>query len=115
MTTYPTAQYRRPALVAGVLAAIVLGAGAALVDTDGFTWVRYAVSILALIVCVFAWQAKHWWWLIVLVPVAIAWNPVVPFGFDGVVWQAVQFVAALVFIAAGILIKVPNTEDRNRR
>ena len=114
MTTYPTAAFRRTALVPGVLAAIVLAAGAALVGTEGFTWIRYVTSILALIVSVFAWQSRQWWWLLGLLPIAVAWNPVIVLPFDGVAWQAVQFVAALVFIAAGLLIKVPNPEDRNR-
>ena len=115
MTSYPTPEFRRTALVPGVLAALVLVAGAVLVGTEGFTWVRYATSILALIVSVFAWQSRQWWWLIGLVPVAIAWNPVVVLPLEGEVWRAMQFVAALLFIAAGILIKVPNPEDRNRR
>jgi len=110
MSSYPTTAYRRTALAPGILGAIVLVAGAALVGTGGFVWILYAVSVLSLIVCVFAWQAKQWWWLIALVPIAVAWNPVVVLPFDGILWQAAQFVAALVFIAAGILIKVRNTE-----
>ena len=97
VTSYPTPARRRTALVPGVLAAIVLVAGAALVGTGGFTWILFAVSILALIMCVFAWQAGHWWWLFGLIPIAIAWNP------------------ALVFVAAGISITVDNPENRNRR
>ena len=115
MTTYPTPAFRRTALVPGVLAAIVLTAGAALVGTEGFTWVRYVTSILALVISVFAWQSRQWWWLIALLPIAVAWNPVIVLQFDGVVWQAVQFVAALVFITVGLMIKVPNPEDRNQR
>ncbi|MBC7724706.1 MAG: hypothetical protein H7146_08160 [Burkholderiaceae bacterium] len=115
MTSYPTAEYRRTALVPAVLAAIVLVAGSALLGTDGFVWILYPTSILALVISVFAWQAKQWWWLLVLIPLAIAWNPVLPFGFDGVVWQAAQFIAALLFVAMGVLIRVRNPDDRNRR
>lgn len=113
MTSYPTPEFRRTALVPGILAAIVLIAGAVLVGTDGFTWIRFAVSILALIVAVFAWQARHWWWLIGLVPIAIVWNPVWPFEFDGPIWQGAQFAAALIFILAAILVKIVNVDDRN--
>ncbi|HEV7955574.1 MAG: hypothetical protein JWL94_1441 [Microbacteriaceae bacterium] len=115
MTSYPTPARRRTALVPAVLAAIVLLAASALVGTDGFTWVLYVVSILALIVAVFAWQARQWWWLVVLVPIAVAWNPVVPVQFVDEVWKAMQFVAALVFIVSGILITTENPDDRNRR
>ena len=93
----------------------MLVAGVALVGTDGFIWIQFAVSILALIVCVFSVQAGHWWWLIAFVPIAIAWNPVLPLLFAGTIWQIAHFVVALVFLAAGVLVKVPNPEDRNRR
>ncbi len=115
MTSYPTPARRRTALVPGVLAAIVLVAGSVLVGTGAFTWILFAVSILALIMCVFAWQAGQWWWLLGLGPIAIAWNPVFPLPLDGDAWRAAQFVAALVFIGAGILITVDNPDDRNRR
>lgn len=115
MTSYPTPARRRTTLAPGILAAIVLVAGAALLGTGGFTWILFAVSILALIVSVFAWQAGQWWWLLVLVPIAVAWNPVVPLPMAGPAWQAAQFLAALVFLAAGILITVDNPDDRNRR
>ena len=116
MTSYPTPAFTRSALAPGLLGAIVLLAGLALLDNSGgYFWIKAGVAILALIVCVFAWQAKQWWWLIGLVPIATAWNPVWPFELSGQGWVAAQFVAALVFIAAGVLITVPNAEDRNRR
>ena len=113
--SYPTPQFRRTALAPGIIGALVLLAGIALLGSDTFVVVNYAVSILALIVCVFAWQASQWWWLIGLVPVAVIWNPVFPVSIDGDAWLGLQYVAALVFIAAGVLIKIRNPEDRNRR
>lgn len=116
MTSYPTSAFTRPALAPGLLGAVVLFAGLALLDNDGaYFWIRAVVAVLALIVCVFAWQAKQWWWLLGLVPVAVVWNPVRPLEFHGQGWVAAQFVAALVFIVAGVLVKVPNSEDRARR
>lgn len=116
MTSYPTPAFTRPALAPGLLGAIVLLAGLALLDNDSaYFWIRTIVAVLALIVCVFAWQAKQWWWLLGLVPIAIVWNPVWPTAFHGQGWAAAQFVAALVLVAAGIRIKVRNPEDRNRR
>lgn len=116
MTSYPTPAFTRPALAPGLLGAIVLLAGLALLDNDSaYFWIKAVVAVLALILCVFAWQAKQWWWLLGLVPVAIVWNPVWPLDLHGQGWVAVQFVAALVFVAAGVLIKVRNPQDRNRR
>jgi hypothetical protein len=100
-------EYSRSALAPGLLGAIVLMVGLALLDSDAFTIIRFAVSILALIIIVFVIQAKAWWWLIGLVPIAVLWNPIVEFDLHGQAWVAVQFVAALIFIAVGIVTKVP--------
>ncbi len=116
MTSYPTPEFRRTALAPGILGAIVLFAGFALLSSEGFVWIRFATSILALIISVYAWQAGQWWWLIGLVPIAVLWNPIFPIDIaSDQVWLALQYVAAIVFIVAGVRIKVPNPDDRNRR
>ena len=97
----------RSALVPGLLGAIVLIAGLALIGTEWYLYVRYAVSILALILCVFAGQAKQWWWLVGLLPIAVIWNPVWPVPLDDLVLRGLEVVAAVVFVGAGIVIKVP--------
>jgi energy-converting hydrogenase Eha subunit G len=115
VTSYPTPKFRRPALAPGILGAIVLIAGLALLDNPGgYLFIKFGVAILALIMCVFAWQARQWWWIIGLAVIAVAWNPVWPFAFSGQVWVASQFVASLLFVATGLLVKVINPEDRNR-
>lgn len=99
--------YTRSALAPGLLGAIALLAGLALLDVESFVIIRYIVSILALIVCVFVIQAKAWWWLIALVPMAVFWNPIVVIELHGQGWVSAQFIAALVFIIVGIRTKVP--------
>ncbi|WEO78549.1 hypothetical protein BJQ94_05805 [Cryobacterium sp. SO2] len=99
--------YTRSALAPGLLGAIALLAGLALLDVDSFVIIRYVVSILALIICVFVIQAKSWWWLIGLVPIAVLWNPIVVIELHGQGWVSAQFIAALVFIIVGIRTKVP--------
>ena len=64
-------------------------------------------AILALIVGWFAVQARQWVWAAVFAVIAVAWNPVFPFGFDGLVWSLVQPAAAIVFLVAGAMIKTP--------
>ncbi|MBK4347551.1 DUF6804 family protein [Lacisediminihabitans changchengi] len=116
MTSYPTAAFRRPALAPGLLGAIVLLAGLALLDNE--TWflvIRFLVAILALILVVFSYQAKHWWWIPLLLAMAVVWNPVFPFLFHGQIWVAAQLVAALAFVAVGILVKVLNPDDKNAK
>jgi hypothetical protein len=115
MTSYPTPQFTRPALAPGLLGAIVLMAGLALLDSSAYLYIRFGVAILALICCVFVFQAKTWIWWVALVPIVVIWNPVWPLALHGRLWVAIQFIAALAFVVCGIFVKVRNPEDRNRR
>lgn len=96
--------YQRNALAPSILAAAVLFSGPFLLSV----WpqvVLYAVSILALIVMWFAIQARQWWWVPVFAAIAVLWNPIFPFPFAGPGWAIAQPATAVVFIAAGALIK----------
>jgi hypothetical protein len=113
MSRYPTQpEFSRSALAPGLLGGIVVLAGLALIGNWWLTVILYAVTILALILCVFAWQAHQWWWLIGLIPIAVLWNPVWPIHFPDLVWRLMQLAAAIVFVAAGIAIRIPITADR---
>lgn len=103
--------FTRSALAPGLLGAIVLLAGLALLDSESFIIIRYAVSILALIICVFVIQARSWYWLIGLVPIAVLWNPIVILDLSGQGWVSAQFIAAIVFIIVGLRTKVPVRKD----
>jgi len=107
MGTPAAPTFTRSALAPGILGAIVLLAGLALIDGGGFIIIRYAVSILALILCVFVIQAKSWWWLLGLVPIAVLWNPIAIIALEGQGWASAQYIAALIFITVGIRTKVP--------
>jgi hypothetical protein len=113
--SYPS-RVRRTALVPSILAVIALLVGVALITSDGFTIIRYVVSIFALIIAAFAWQARQWWWLIGLIPIAVLWNPVVPIDL-GIpdLWLGLQYAAALVFIAAGVLIKARDDDGQESK
>ena len=107
---YGAPTFRRLALAPGLLAAIVLIAGFALIEGAGFIIIRYLVAILALIVGYFAFQGKQWWWMPLLLAIAVIWNPVIPFGFSGISWYGAQYVAIVVFILTAIFIKIPLTD-----
>jgi hypothetical protein len=111
---YGRPAFRRTALAPGLLAAIALLAGIALIETDAFIVSRFAVSILALIVLVFAFQARHWWWMPLLLAIAVIWNPVLPLGVSGPWWIGAQYVAILVFVLAGVLIRVKTKPEDSR-
>ncbi len=99
--------FRRTGLAPGLLASVALLVGVALIESEAFIVIRFVVSILALIVLVFAFQARHWWWIPVMLAVAVIWNPVYPLDIAGPWWLGAQYLAILVFVLAGIFIKVP--------
>ena len=107
---YGAPTVRRTALAPGLLAAIVMIAGFALIGQSSYIVIEYVVAILALIVAWFAFQAKQWWWIPLLLAIAVIWNPVVPFAFSGPYWFGAQYVAILVFVLVAIFVKVPITE-----
>ena len=104
------ATFQRNAFAPGVLAAIALFIGTAIIGTDWFTPVQYVVTILALIVTWFAVAARQWWWAPVFVAIAVVWNPVFELPLGGVLWLVAQPVAAVVFIVAGVLIRTPRDQ-----
>jgi hypothetical protein len=112
---YPTPKFRRPALAPAILTTIVLIAGVALLESDAFIIIRFAVSILALIVVVFAWQASAWLYVVLIAAIAVLWNPVIPIPIEGQLGYALHYFAGLVCIVAGVRIKIRNDEDRNPR
>lgn len=115
-SSYPTKPFRRTALAPGILGAIVLLAGLALLDTSSYYWIGSATSILAAIVAVYAWQSKQWWWLPFLAAIVVLWNPIWPIDLHSDwIWLVLQYVGAILFVVCGVLIKVPNPEDRNRK
>ncbi|HAM12256.1 MAG: hypothetical protein CMH38_00865 [Microbacterium sp.] len=103
----PPSMYQRNAFAPGLLAAAVLFVAPVLMGGDWFAVVLFVAAILAVIVAWFAIEARQWWWLPVFAVIAVAWNPVFPFPFSGSVWTAAQSVAAVIFLVAGTLIKVP--------
>ena len=108
----PRPVYRRPALVPGLLAAIVALAGLALIGTEAFMPIRYVLAIMALIIAWFAVEARHWWWLPILLAIAVLWNPAFPIPFAGIWGVAAQYLAALGFLVVAAFFKVsPRAES----
>ncbi|MEO5534391.1 MAG: DUF6804 family protein [Pseudolysinimonas sp.] len=112
--TKPDPGWRRLALAPGLIAALALLIGLAVLAEDSFIVVRYIAAIFALIVAVFAFQAKQWGWLPVFAAIAVAWNPVWIIAIPDPFWQVAQYVAAIVFLVAGWMIKVPISEEQRR-
>jgi hypothetical protein len=103
--------FTRPALAPSLLAAVVLLACVAFLDSSAFVFARWGVTVLALIVLVFAIRGRVWWAALLAAAVAVCWNPVVVLPIPGQLWAASQLVAAGLFIVVGIAVKVPRTAD----
>jgi hypothetical protein len=99
--------FTRPALAPSLIAAIVLLACVAIVDSSAFVFARWGVTVLALIVLVFTVRGRAWWAAVLMAAVAVCWNPLAVVEIPGPVWAALQLVAAALFIVVGILVKVP--------
>jgi hypothetical protein len=115
---YGSAEFSRAAIGPGLLGAIALLAGLALIGSSWFIGVQFAACLFACILCVIAVQAKAWWWLIGLVPVVVLWNPVFPLTLEAQWWRLAGIVGAAVLVAAGLFIRSPlpeNTPPRRRR
>ncbi|MGZ0712728.1 DUF6804 family protein (plasmid) [Coraliomargarita sp. W4R53] len=103
----PAPSYIRNALAPGILAAIACLAGTALLGHEYYLVIRFIITILAIIIGWYAVQARQWWWVPVMLAIAVVWNPLFPFLLSGPWWTAAHIVAAGLFVAAGAAIKVP--------
>lgn len=99
--------FRRLALAPGLIAALAVFIGLAIIEDDAaFTPVRYVVTILAAIVAVFAVQARQWWWVPPFAAIVVLWNPIWVLEIPLDWWRGAQYVAVIVFLLAGWLIRV---------
>jgi len=103
--------FTRPALAPSLLAAVVLLACVAVIDSSAFVFARWGVTVLALIVLVFAVRGRVWWAVALTAAVAVCWNPVVVVPIPGQVWAALQLVVAALFVVVGITVKVPREAE----
>jgi len=107
----PVPDFTRPALAPGLIAAIVLLACVAFLDAPAFIAVRWGITVLALIILVFALRGRAWWALVVTAAIAVCWNPLVTVPIPGQLWAALQIVAAALFVVMGLAVKVPRTTE----
>ncbi|WP_430592101.1 DUF6804 family protein [Humidisolicoccus flavus] len=106
---------RRNAFVPGILAMVVIVVGIAILESEAYLLIRFLVTIFALIIAVFAVQAKQLWWAAPMAVIAVLWNPAFPIELDPTVWMGAQYLAILAFGAAGLRIKQPFEESDLKR
>lgn len=104
----------RPGLLPAVIGAASALIGIGLLGSDQYLIIRFLLSILALIIAVFAWQGRKRLWLVPLAAIAVLWNPVIPFEFAGAGWMAAHVAAAGTFLAVGMFLRVRDHGPRRR-
>lgn len=104
-STRPPSQYQRNAFAPSIIAATACLVGIALIGHEYYLGVRFVIAILALIIGWFALQARQWWWVPVMLAIAVVWNPLYPFPFAGTYWEGAHILAAATFLTAGATIK----------
>lgn len=107
-------EYQRNALAPGILAAIACIAGIGIIGLAFGLAIHFIVTILAIIIGWFAFQARMWWWIPIMLVIAVVWNPVFPFALTGAWGLAAHIVAAATFVAAGAMIKTPRPGTERR-
>ena len=105
----------RPAFLPGILGAVAAFVGTGLIGSDAYLMIRFAISILALIMAVYAGQGGRWLWILPLAALAIVWNPVVSVGLSGGPLLLAHLAAAAVFLLVGFLLRVPTPDPRPPR
>ncbi len=105
-------EFMRPAVLPGLLCAAAILVGLFVGASDWFITVRFAVSILAAIMVVFAIQGrtfKTYVFVPFLLAIVVLWNPLVSLttGFAGQWWLLTQVAASALTFAAGIVMKTP--------
>ena len=105
----------RPAFLPGILGAVVAFVGTGLIGSDFSLVIRFAISILAMIMAVYAAQGRRWLWILPLAALAVIWNPVFPVDFSGPPWVVAHIAAAGVFLLVGFFLTVPDKGDGRPR
>lgn len=111
-STRTPSEFQRNAFAPSILAAIACLAGIALIGHEYYLAIRFIIAILAVIIGWFAVQARQWWWVPVMLAIAVVWNPLYPFTLTGPWWVGAHIAAAAVFLVAGAMIKTPRAPAR---
>lgn len=69
-----------------------------------YTFNRVALTCIAITMIIIAVQVQAVSWLFALVPVAVLWNPAIPFYLDRSTWLPLNLLAAILLFAGGLAL-----------
>jgi len=106
---------KRPLLLVGIIAAILLLLALFDMPYGYFTFLRLAVCIASIVVIVFNYTHNRYWASCIWGLIAVLFNPVILVHIDRDLWQIIDFVCAGLFIYAGIAFwTTTETQEMNK-
>lgn len=69
-----------------------------------YTFLRWSVTLIAVILIVIAVRSGRSAWSGILVPIAILWNPIVPVFLARETWMALDLLGAIVLALVGVVL-----------
>ena len=98
----------RPHAIPAVAAAVLLFIGLGHHPYGYYTFLRWAVTIAAIVVAVVAWKSSAQWVTWPFVGIAILFNPIAPIYMTRQHWRPIDIVCAIAFLAS---LKIETRRD----
>jgi hypothetical protein len=95
----------RPGLVLGLIGAALSLLSLADMPYGYYTFSRVALSALAVVLAIIAINNKVPGWIWGLAPIALLWNPAIPFHFAREIWAPLNLLAAVIFAICGFSLR----------
>lgn len=100
----------RPHAIPAVAAAILLFVGLGHHPYGYYTFLRWAVTIAAIVVAVVAWKSSSQWVTWPFVGIAILFNPIAPVYMTRHSWRPIDILCAIAFLASLKIETTPQPE-----
>jgi len=98
---------KRPHLIPALIVAILLAVAIAQLPYGYYTFLRWATCAVAVFIAFQAYQWKRIWATWLFGAIAILFNPFVPVYLTKEIWQPIDIVCALLFVASIFFLKEP--------
>jgi Family of unknown function (DUF6804) len=89
-----------PAVIPSSIVAALLLIGIAPIHAYGYyVFLRWATCAAAVFFCIMAWNLERKWLLLIGIPIAILFNPLVPIYLNKETWSVLDLITAVVIFA----------------
>lgn len=99
--------WSHPAMLPAAVGAAFLVIAIAPLPYGYYTFLRIAVTVIAIGVAVISARNQKTGWIWAAAPIALLWNPIFPVYLSRQAWAPIDVFAALALLACGIGIRLP--------